>query len=378
MSVSRAPFIPQSAVRSPQSHAPQRILVIRLDRIGDVVLSTPVLQALREAYPTAFIAMMVRPICRELVEGNPYLNEVILYDKDGQHRGIASSIRFGLGLRRFHFDTALVLHPTNRSHWIPWLAGIPVRIGYDRKSGWLLTHRMPHRKHEGTKHEAEYTLELLRVLPAPALAKGGPGGITPSSPRPFVPVHPESGRRVEQLLHEHGVQAGKTLVAIHPSASDSSKRWMAERFAEVADRFIDAHQAQIVLVAGPGDVQHAQAVERAMRHRPINVAGKLSVGELAALLSRCRLLLSNDSGPVHVAAALGIPVVAIFGRNQPGLGATRWRPLGPQHVVLQKEGKTDFSYITELSVEDVYQAVRRVLADSRVTDTTRASQAGLT
>ena len=97
-----------------------------------------------------------------------------------------------------------------------------------------------------------------------------------------------------------------------------------------------------------------------MRHRSLNLAGKLSVGELAALLSRCRLLVSNDSGPVHVAAAVGIPVVALFGRSQPGINATRWRPLGPHHVVLQKTDPTRFSTITELSVDEVYTAARSV------------------
>jgi len=361
---------------------PQRILVIRLDRIGDVVLSTPVLQALREAYPKASIAMMVRPTCRELVEGNPYLDEVILYDKDDRHRSIVKSVRFALGLRRFQFDTALILHPSNRSHWIPWLAGIPVRIGYRRKSGWLLSHPVPHRKQEGIKHEAEYTLDLLRVLPAPASAQGGPaptsvghmsgpGGITPPSPRPFVPIHPEADRRVEELLAEQGVGPGDCLVAIHPSASDRSKRWMPERFASVADQLIDTRGANIVLVAGASDVIDAQAVEREMCHRPLNLAGRLSVGELASLLRRCRVLISNDSAPVHIAAAVRTPVVAIFGRTQPGVGARRWGPLGEQHVVLQKDGPCELARphdcdfelcrLRRLSVAEVYQAATSLL-----------------
>src|SRR3989338_8231833 len=143
---------------------PKRILVIRLDRLGDVILSTPVLQALRRKFPHAFLAMMVRPPCREAVEGHPDVNEVIVYEKEGRHRSILETIRFARELRRSRFDTALVLHPSNRSHWIPWLAGIPIRIGYDRKWSRLLTHRVPHRKQEGQQHEAVYTLELLAAL----------------------------------------------------------------------------------------------------------------------------------------------------------------------------------------------------------------------
>lgn len=340
---------------------PQRILVIRLDRIGDVVLSTPVLQALRTAYPDAFLAMMVRPVCRELLDGHPALNEVIIYDKDGRHRSLLGTIAFAQRLRRYRFETAIVLHPSNRSHWIPWLTGIPTRIGYDRKSAWLLTHRLPHRKQEGAKHEAEYALEMLQAF-----------GIEPPAPKPVIPVRPPAVQRVDQLLREQGIDAACGLIAIHPSASCISKRWMPERFAQVADRLIEERALQVVLVAGPEDVAHTVAVERGMRHRPLNLAGKLSVGELAALLARCRLLLSNDSGPVHIAAAVGTPAVAIFGRNQRGLSPARWGPLGPGHVVLHKEVGCevclahncviDFKCLTEWSVDEVYQAAVSVLA----------------
>ena len=336
---------------SPPRIVPKRILVIRLDRIGDVVLSTPVLQQLRETYPQAFIGMMVRPACRDLVDGNPHVNEVLVYDKHGPHHSLLTTVRFARGLlRRFRFDTAVVLHPTNRSHWIPWLAGIPRRIGYNRKCAWLLTHRVPHRKHEGTKHEAEYALDMLRVL-----------GIEPATPTPMVPIHPAADHRVRQLLRQQGVDDSAILVAMHPFASDSSRCWPAERFAQLADRLTHEHRAHIVVVAGPEDAPQARTVVRLMRQRAVNFAGALSIGELAALLARCRLLVSNDSGPVHIAAAVGTPVVAIFGRNQPGINAARWRPLGSGHVVLDKPAGPRSNYIADWSVDDVYQAATRLL-----------------
>ena len=174
---------------------PKRMLVIRLDRLGDVILSLPAVQALRERFPHAFIAMMVRPACRDVVKGHPAVDEVISYEKDGAHRGVRDTIRFALRLHREEFDTALVLHPSNRSHWIPWLAGIPTRIGYDRKCAWLLSHRVPHRKQEGAKHEAVYTLELL-----------APFDIAPGAPRPLVPIQPAAAKRVEVLLAEAAIR----------------------------------------------------------------------------------------------------------------------------------------------------------------------------
>src|SRR3989338_117691 len=140
-----------SRVPRPMSQplVPRRILVIRLDRLGDVILSTQVLRALRDAYPHAFIAVMVRPPCRDAVLGNPCVNEVILYDKEGKHHSLPRTFRFARRLARFDFDTALILHPSNRSHWMPWLARIPVRIGYDRKSGWALAPPLAPTKQEG-------------------------------------------------------------------------------------------------------------------------------------------------------------------------------------------------------------------------------------
>ena len=345
----------------PEPLTPKRILVIRLDRIGDVVLSTPVVQALRQKFPHAFIAMMVRRACRDLVQGNPYLNEVILYDKEVEHRGIWSTIRFARSLRRYEFDAALVLHPSNRSHWIPRLAGIPVRIGYDRKSPWLLTHRLPHRKQEGARHEALYCLDMLRVF-----------GIEANDPRPHVPIQAAANSRIETLLAEASVDPSARLVAIHPSASCVSKRWMPQRFAEVADRLIAQQGARICLIADEPGAMYAHQVAQATRHPALNLAGQLSLAELAALLRHCRLLISNDSGPVHIAAAVGTPVVDIFGRNQRGLSPQRWKALGDGHVVLHKEvgcvtclaAECDIGFLclTELSADEVYAAAVSVLS----------------
>jgi heptosyltransferase-2 len=329
-----------------------------LDRLGDVVLSTPVLQRLRERFPQAFIAMMVRPPCRDVVDGHPAVNDVIVYDKEGAHRSPLATWRFARQLRGYGFDTALVLHPSNRSHWIPWLAGIPTRIGFARKQPWLLTHPMPHTKQEGAKHEAVYTLELLACF-----------GIPPGEPVPFVPLQPSAVDRVNVLLADSGVRPDDPLVVIHPSASCVSKRWMPERFAAVADRLIAGHGVTVCLVAG--DASDAAAVRAAMRHPVIDLSGRLSVAELAAVLHRGRVLISNDSGPVHLAAALGVPVVDIFGRNQAGLSPLRWGPLGAGHTILHKEVGCDtclahrcqieFLCLTRLEADEVCQAAVRTL-----------------
>ena len=341
-----------------------RILLIRLDRLGDVVLSTPAIAAVRAAYPDAHLAMMVRPECLDAVEGLPGVNEVILYDRDGAHHSVVSTIRFARALRRQRFDAALVLHPTNRSHWLAFLAGIPRRIGWHRKCGWLLTCRLPHVKHEGAKHESDYTLDVVRAL-----------GIEPAERRLRFPQHPPAAERVERWLAQRGAAPNARLIAIHPSASCISKRWMPEHFAAVADALIEEGY-QVVVIAGPADQAFGEAMIRACRKPVLDSCGAFSIAELGELLRRCELLISNDSGPVHVAVAVGTPVVDIFGRNQAGLSPLRWGPLGPRDTVIHKEVGCPvclahncdiaFKCLTEISVPEVLSAAQTILTSPSV------------
>jgi len=146
---------------------------------------------------------------------------------------------------------------------------------------------------------------------------------------------------------------------------------MPDRFAQVGDRLVAEHGVRLCLVAGEADVETARRVAQLMHQSVLNLAGRLSLGELAALFKRCRLLISNDSGPVHVAAAVGTPVIDIFGRNQRGLSPQRWGPLGEGHIILHKEVgcvtclahncDIEFLCLTSLSVDDVYRAAVSIL-----------------
>lgn len=304
-----------------------RILIIRTDRIGDVVLSTPVIRALRAAHPQAYLGMMVRPEHRELVEGNPDLNVVLLYDKRGPEKGLLGSLRFARSLRRRRFDTALILHSTDRVVLMSWLAGIRRRVGYARRLGWLLTRRLPYVKREGEKHEMEYNLDLLRLI-----------GVEPGEGRELsVPILAWQESRVEELLRWKGAGAGEPLVVLHPGASCPSKRWPAERFARVGDHLASQRGARVVVLTGRGEEQQGRAVARQMRQPAIEILGAFGLGETAFLLKKARLLVSNDSGPVHLAGAVGTPVISIFGRWGGGLSPVRWGPTGRESIALHHD-----------------------------------------
>ncbi|MDD2731208.1 MAG: lipopolysaccharide heptosyltransferase II [Candidatus Portnoybacteria bacterium] len=305
----------------------KRILIVRTDRIGDVTLSTPVIKALRDRYPDSYIAMMVSPYAKEIVEKNPFLDEVIIYDKEGKHKKWRRSIKFALNLKSKRFDLAVVLHPTNRAHLVTFFAGIKRRVGYNRKLGLLLTHKLRHDKHLGAKHELEYSLDMLRCLGI---------DINADEKRLFIPIKPESEEYISNLLEREGIKKNSLILAVNPSASCKSKMWPADRFSAVADKLADKYGMKVVIIAGPKDIKLAEQVTRNMKCPVYNLAGKTSVSQLASLLKRCVLFISNDSGPVHIATAVGTPVLSIFGRSQPGLGPKRWGPLGIRDRYIHK------------------------------------------
>ncbi|MFH1791404.1 MAG: glycosyltransferase family 9 protein [Candidatus Omnitrophota bacterium] len=309
-----------------------RILIARTDRIGDVLLSTPVIKAVRGKFPGAYVAFLVRPETADIVRNNPGVDEVIICDKLKTHKGLTGIFRLSSRLSGLKFDMALILHPTNRVHLACFFAGIPRRVGFDRKLGFLLTDRLAHTKQEGVRHETEYTLDVARRV-----------GADTGDKRPVMCV-PEGVREAAaSLLRAHGIEAGMRAVAVHAGASCVSKRWPAENFARVAETLARDYGVSIVLVGGKDDAAYSREVARGVRDKinPADLTGKTSVSLLGGVLEKCALLISNDSGPVHVAVAVGTPVISIFGRKDPGLSPDRWAPLGPRDVALHKDAGCD-------------------------------------
>jgi len=339
----------------------KRILIVRTDRIGDVLLSTPVIQALRDSYPQAYIAMMVSPYAQEIVAGNPYLDKVIVLDKEDEHKNWLRSIKLIRELKRMKFDLALILHPTKRVHLLTFFSAIPKRVGYDRKSGFLLTDRIKHTKQYGEKHELEYNLDLLRYL-----------GIPLKDKNLFMPIKLEAEEWVKGLFRQEKINDTDKLLCLNPAASCPSKIWPAERFAQAADELVRKYGFKALVIAGPKDIRLADNLIKHMRSAAINLAGKTSLTQLASLLKRCSLFVSNDSGPVHIASAVGTPVISIFGRNQAGLGPKRWGPVGKQDKVLHKAScleclahncRKEFACLKAISVEDVISCADAILQD---------------
>jgi heptosyltransferase-2 len=292
---------------------PRRLLVVMPTWVGDVVMATPALRALRARFADAHIALLIRPNTREVVADGPWMNEVIEWPPGRRGlRGLADPARAAAVLRRGRFDCALLLSNSFRSALVTKLAGIGRRVGYDRDGrGLLLTDRLRPRR-DGRRFALISAVPYYNAL-ATALGCGEPGE------RLELATAPADEAVVDQRLADWGLANTHPLVVVNPGASFGiSKLWIPERYAEVCDRLVSERGAGVVITFGPGERALAYRIHRAMRARARVVDDPPgTLGQLKALIRRCDLLLNNDTGPRHFAKAFGRKVVTVFGSTHP-------------------------------------------------------------
>ncbi len=330
-----------------------KILLIRTDKIGDVVLTTPIIKIVRDHFPQSHIAFLTGPQTQDIVKGNPFLDEVIIYDKRNKQRSILKTILFAYELRRKKFDIALLFNPSRRTHWLTFLAHIPQRIGYNRKGGWLLTHALEDKKWEGLKSESFYNEDLLfpfKIIP-------------PHSQALHFPITQENDTAIDRLLKSHPIDG--EFVVINVSAGCSSKKWPLQNFARLSQLLYQKLHLKIVLI---GQQKDCDAVQTLANIPFVILAETLSLQDLGFLLKKAFLHISNDTGPQHIAAAVGTPIITLFGRNLPGLSPKRWAPLGKSHLYFHKdigcnpclahECRLDFDCLKTIKPEEVFYAIQ--------------------
>ncbi len=336
------------------------ILVVRTDRMGDVVLTTPVFKALRKSNPRARITVLVTPATKDLVEGNPYVDEVLVDERKGCHQDFFGFLRLARQLRQRQFDAAVIFHTKRRYNLACFIAGIPMRVGFkNKKFGGLLTHPLKDERHLGQKHEAQYCLDVLMAL-----------GVEGAGLDLFLPVQRDAEQWVGQWLSEHNIKPYE-IIAIHPGASDATKCWPSANFSKLIDSLNQRYLLKVVLIGGLETISLSSDILRqCQKVQVLDMTGQTSVAQTISLLRRCRLLISNDSGPVHAAAAVGIYVISLFLRNQPGINPERWKPLGPKGFVLanksgeaiqlDSKGQIADGKIDSISVDEVLEQVEKI------------------
>ncbi len=341
-----------------------KILVRATNWIGDAIMSIPALQAIRQRWPEAEITILARPWVAAMYGGQDFADRVIaLTARSGNPIGIE---RAAESLREEKFDCAVLLQNAFSAAWLVWRAKIPQRIGYARNGrSILLTKAIAVPKPgEIAAHEAYYYLVLLQ--------RAGWLESIPKFEEISLRLSTEASQAAETRLRDAGLLAGKKRVAVAPGAAyGSAKCWPAERFAAVADGLVDDFGADVVLFGSNSEIDICRQITKSMRHRAVSLAGQTSMSELPALFARCHLFVGNDSGAMHVAAAVGVPVVAVFGSTDPEGTA----PMTAHRAIIQhkvacspcflRECPIDHRCMERVPVKDVRDAAARWLQQEK-------------
>ena len=305
-----------------------KILIRATNWVGDAIMALPALRAVRERRPDAHISVLARPYVADIYRDQGICDELIAYDSGGVHRGWSGKEELISELRDRKFDVALLLQNAFDAAWLAYRAGVPERIGYARDArSWLLTRAIAVPKvGEITAHEKFYYLELLRRA----------GWIEKLCDETHIrlSVSETKRKRAMELLVEAGSVPQARRIAVGAGASyGSAKCWPPERFAKVLNAFVEKQEAEVILFGTPGEIAVNETIAKDLKRPPIHLAGKTAIADLPALLSQCHLFLGNDSGAMHVAAAVGLPVVAVFGPTDP-LGTA---PVTPRASIVQEK-----------------------------------------
>ncbi len=337
----------------------RNLLIIKLRYIGDVLLATPTVRAIRAARPDVRVTMMVNRGTEDVLSGNPDMDEIIALDKGS----LAAQSRLIAGLRRQRFDTVIDLTDGDRSAFLSWISGAPVRIGFNDEERWRgHYYTQVVQSVSGVRHRIDRDLEALKPL-----------GIQAVSKDPQLWLTPEEENSADQLLDQLGVQRSQSTVILQPGARYWFKAWPPERFAELADRLTSQYGCQVLIGGSDQDDDLAQQIRQMAKSRSIIMAGRTTIKQFAAIAKKSALFVGSDSGAMHVATAVGTPVVALFGPSNPA----EWGPRGGAAEVIYKglDCRTCFhptclrgeqNCMQLITIDEVIMAAARLLGRARL------------
>jgi lipopolysaccharide heptosyltransferase I len=353
------PVITAGLHREPVTTVRQRIGIVKLSAFGDVVHALPVARALRRAFPGAHVSWMVEARESGILQGHPDLDAVIPVDSRrwrrliGQPRGAREALGELDGLRArlraARLDVALDLQGLIKSGVLIALTRAPVRIGFSRARCRESLSALFTNRHITPPPTAVHVVEQYLALLEPL-------GITGVRPDFYVPMDPAADRRADEFTRAHGIARGTRLVALNPGAARESKRWPAVHFRAVAERLASEADARVLLLWGPDEAPLAREIASGLSAPPL-LAPPTDLRELASLLRRCALMISGDTGPLHLAAAVGTPCLGLFGPTR----AERNGPYGARCRALQSGDGT----MAALEPGPVVAAARALLGADR-------------
>ncbi|MCZ6677330.1 MAG: lipopolysaccharide heptosyltransferase II [Candidatus Poribacteria bacterium] len=300
----------------------RKILIIRNDGIGDLLNSTPAIALLRQNYPDAEITVLAQPLNAPILIGNPDVDRIRVFDREGEHRRLWARFRFYRSLRREKYDLVVAMRTASWPNFVAFLSGAPYRLGrYHKRFKCTLTHTWRGMYEKGHVHEVDRNFDLVRLV---CEGKG--------HRRLVLNLLDDELAKAKGQLAAWGIAPQDFLVGIHPGGSSFDKRWPERNYARVADTLVNEHGAKVLILRGPEEAELERNLQKAMRADSIAFAPK-SIRELAALINVCNLFVCNDSGPMHIAAALDVPTVAIFGPTD----HVAWKPLSDEATLVRRD-----------------------------------------
>jgi len=339
---------------------PSNILILRTDRIGDVILSTPVATALKRRYPEAKVSMMVRPYTQEILQGHPDIDEILVYDPEGEHKGGGGFLRLLGEIKERKFDLALVLHPHLRLALLLFFARVKIRIGTGyRFYSFLFNRRVYEHRKLAQKHELEYNMDVAQKA-----------GADPREVKFKFFIPEEAKRKVNSILKTFGIADGERFIILHPGSGGSARDWPLENFSQLAKKMISELGVHVIITGERGEKSLIDRIMRPPKAKLHRCDGQLTLKELAALIQRADLVISNSTGPMHLAVALGREVLAFFCPIIP-CSPKRWGPYKREDSVLLPnvppckkcigEKCPYYDCMRKISVDQAFETVRRKL-----------------
>jgi ADP-heptose:LPS heptosyltransferase len=343
---------------------PRRILIIRPDRLGDVVLTTPLIRAVKRSFPDSFVGVMVNPVSGALLKNNPHIDVIITDDPNGNDAGKKGFLSLTAKVRSFNFDTGLMPLPRERHAWMMLLAGIRTRIGVGSKIYQILTGTttVSRNKYIPLRHEADYVMDLGRKI-----------GVTTDELSPELFVTDDERKNALRLLKERSFDMSRPIVCINPSSNRSAPNWTPERYAELCAKLSDTHQLFINI--GLPDAK-LEAHFAPFKERHIVYSG-IDLREFIAFCTFFSLVVTSSTGTMHIASALKIPAVTLF-CPLTACSPKLWGPLGnPSTVILPSEGYCQTQCpgdpkkctLDDIQIPQILTAIEAMVGRSTITGT---------
>ena len=297
----------------------KNILVVNVNWFGDVVFSSPVFRALKEMYPQARINCLAVPRVKAVLESIPAIDEVIIYDEKGRHRPLWMKLKMAWVLRGQRFDAVFLLRRSLTRSFLMWAAGIPVRVGYVAKGrGVFLTHKIKNLVGQAG-HRSDHYLNVIESF-----------GVKVRDRATILMVDPPACMEARDILQQHGIREQDAYVVIHPAGNWDLKRWPKENFVLLIKQLIITHGLKVVITGAPQEKDLAGDIASAAGDGLVNLAGITSLKQLLALFKQARVVVSADSGPLHLANSVGAHVIGLFGPTRPEVTG----PRGPGRVTI--------------------------------------------